>query len=291
MSKEDLEFIKQNTNALKKRIGKPLILNSNNRKIRILQQSQPQLDQLLEDDDVLQGPDLAPVVARMKEEYPIISQTTKYKENFTKSNPLVSVIITTYNQSNLLITLALKSVLAQSYKNLQIIVIADHSIDDTDTQMEKIKDTRVIYKNLLERPKYPNKTPKRFWLVAGAVPHNIGLELATGDFITYCDQDDYFTIDRCEKLVQFSQENQADLVHHPFYIGTPDKIFTYNDSSNLICGKITTSAMFHHSWFKQIPLDVNCWKVDEPGDWNKFKKFKEIGANICRHPEKLSYKR
>lgn len=289
---EDIEFVKQNTKALRK-IVKPKIVNRSNQNIKKMQQLlKPPIpiDQLPEE-EILQGPDLAPVVDRMKNDYPIISQSLEYKEIFTKQNPLVSIIITTYNNSEFLINLALKSVLEQSYTNLQIIVVADHSTDDTDIQMAKILDDRVIYKNLLERPKYPNKTQRRFWLVAGTVPHNTGLELATGDFITYCDQDDYFITDRIEKLVKFSQEKQADLIHHPFYIGTPDNIVTYNDSASLICGKITTSAVFHHSWFKQIPVDLNCWKIDEPGDWNKFKKFKEIGAKICRHPEKLSYKR
>jgi hypothetical protein len=275
---EDIEFVKQNTKALRK-IVKPVKFNSKKTKT----------DKIIEE-TILQGPDLAPLVNRMKNEYPIISKIDQYKEIFTKQNPLVSIIVTTYNNSNLLINIALKSILNQNYKNLQIIVIADHSTDDTDIQMAKIKDTRVIYQNLSKRPNYPINTRQR-WTVAGAVPHNLGLELATGDFITYCDHDDSFTIDRTDKLIEFSRQNKCDLIHHPFYIGTSDHIVTHNDSASLICGKITTSAVFHHSWFKQIPVDLNCWKIDEPGDWNKFKKFKEIGAKICRHPEKLSYKR
>jgi len=43
-------------------------------------------------------------------------------------------------------------------------------------------------------------------------------------------------------------------------------------------------------WFKQIPVDINCWKINELGNWNKFKKFKEIGAKILRYPESLTYK-
>jgi hypothetical protein len=266
-TKNKLQF--RNTKILSRKIPKP---------------------QILEDVNILQGPDLAPVVNRMKNEYPIMSQTNKYKEIFKKPNPLVSIIVTTYNNSNYLINIALKSILNQTYKNLQIIVIADHSTDDTDIQMSKIKDTRIIYKNLSERPNYPKGVRQR-WTVAGAVPHNLGLELSTGDFITYCDHDDAFTPDRIDKLIEFSRQNQCDLIHHPFHIGTPDNVYTYNDSASLICGKITTSAVFHHSWFKQLPVDLTCWKIDEPGDWNKFKKFEEIGAKICRHPEKLSYKR
>jgi len=236
------------------------------------------------------GPNLAPLIEKMKLDYPIISKSPEYKEVFIKQNPLVSIIITTYNGLNDLLQSSLKSCLNQTYQNTQIIVIADHSTDKTDQIIKKIKNPRLIYKNLPTRTIYPGKTRRDIWLIAGTVPHNEGLKIATGDFITYCDQDDIFTPDRIEKLVKFSQEKEVDLIHHPFYIGKPDKIKSKYNSEECYLGKITTSAMFHHSWFKKIPVDINCWKLDEPGDWNKFKKFKEIGAKILRHPDFLTYK-
>jgi len=237
-----------------------------------------------------QGPDLAPLVQKMKEEYPSVSQTSDYKESFTRSCPLTSVIITTYNNSNYLMNISLKSILNQTYKNIQIIVVADHSTDDTDIQISKIKDTRLTYINLPTRTNYPGNTRRDIWLIAGTVPINLGISKATGDFITFCDQDDSFTPDKIEKLVQFSQENQCDFIHHPFYVGSPGKITQRYNSEDLCLGKVTTSAVFHHHWFNQIPWDINCWKIDEPGDWNRFKKFKEIGAKFLRYPEFLTYK-
>lgn len=249
-----------------------------------------QLEPVVEEYNIV-GPDLTPIVEKMKQEYPIISQTNEYKECFYKTNPLVTVMMTTYNQGDTLVNYSLKSILDQTYKNLQIIVVADHSTDNTDILMSKINDSRLTYINLKDPPRYPGKTKRHIWLIAGSYPFNKGLELAEGDFLTHCDHDDAFTENRIEKLVEFIQKNQCDLIHHPFYLGTKDKLISYNDSKELICGKITTSAVFYHHWFKQLPTDINCWKIDEPGDWNRYKKFKEIGAKILRYPDKLTYKK
>jgi len=235
------------------------------------------------------GPDLAPVLERLKIEYPIVSQSPEYKEVFTKQNPLVSVIITTYNNADSLINVALKSVLNQTYKNLQIIVIADHSTDDTDLLMSKIKDNRVIYQNLPKRTVYPGNIKRDAWQVAGTVPMNLGLKLVVGDFITFCDHDDYFVNSRIEKLVNFSQENFADFVYHYFYKGLPSNPLIEYTATKLEHGRVTTSSVFHHSWFKQLPWDINCWKINEPGDWNRFRKFIDIRTKILLFTEFLTY--
>jgi len=237
------------------------------------------------------GPNITPIVEKMKQEYPIVSQTNEYKECFHKSNPLVTVMMTTYNQGDILVNYSLKSILNQTYKNLQIIVVADHSTDNTDLLISKINDSRLTYINLKDPPKYPGKTKRHIWLIAGSYPFNKGLELAKGDFLTHCDHDDAFIETRIEKLVEFIQKNECDLIHHPFYLGTKDKVISYNDSKELMCGKITTSAVFYHHWFKQLPTDINCWTLDEPGDWNRYKKFKYIGAKIMRYHELLTFKK
>ena len=307
---EAQDFIEQNTKALRRRvIPKKKFVNT---KTHIVKVSEiPEVSKIQDvpfgpwsisenykinnDNEVATGPDLAPVVERLKSEYPIVSQTPEYNEVFTKPNPLVSVIITTYNEADNLINVALKSVLNQTYKNLQIIVIADHSTDSTDLEMSKINDSRVIYQNLPNRTIYPGNTTMDVWMVAGTIPHNVGLSLATGDFITYCDHDDSFTLDRIEKLVKYSQENKCDFIHHPFNVEIQSvknsNIYesSINESQNLMCGYVTLPAVFHHSWFKQIPVDINCWKIGEPGDWNKCKKFIEIGARIFRYPDSLTF--
>ena len=57
-------------------------------------------------------------------------------------NPLVTVIIPTYNRSAQ-INKALESVLNQSYSNLEILIIDDGSTDDTETKIREVYDERI----------------------------------------------------------------------------------------------------------------------------------------------------
>ena len=58
--------------------------------------------------------------------------------------PLISVIIPTYNRAAYL-GRALNSVLAQSYENIEVIVIDDASVDDTGSAVKEIPDARLTY--------------------------------------------------------------------------------------------------------------------------------------------------
>jgi glycosyltransferase involved in cell wall biosynthesis len=230
------------------------------------------------------------IMENLKRRFPIERESEEYKEVYTKSNPLVSIVIPTFNKGNILLNYSLKSILAQSYKTLEIIIVGDHCTDNTDELMSTVTDPRVIYTNL---PTRADKGPTELarWNQGGCVPHNYGLEQVTGDFLATFDDDDYMVPDRIEKLVDFIREKKVDFVHHPFHLGTVNNIKGGNDSELPILGKLTTSAVFHHAWFKQIPGDIKCFeKYGEPGDWNKFRKIFELGATVERFPQYVTIK-
>jgi cellulose synthase/poly-beta-1,6-N-acetylglucosamine synthase-like glycosyltransferase len=79
-----------------------------------------------------------------------LQKTAKIKE------PLVSVLIPTYNRRKLLTERSLPSVLKQTYQNLEIIIIGDHCTDDTWEKMEEFNDKRIKFYNLPERREYPD---------------------------------------------------------------------------------------------------------------------------------------
>lgn len=89
---------------------------------------------------------------------------------------LVSVIMPSYNRSHTLIR-AIKSCLSQNYKNIEIIVIDDHSKDNTHDIVLSLKDERIRYFYHSE-----NRGP--------AAARNTGLRNAKGTFITFLDSDD-----------------------------------------------------------------------------------------------------
>src|SRR5215469_9757487 len=64
-----------------------------------------------------------------------IRASPEYQAAFTEPNPLVSICVTTANRPDLLINRSLRSLQEQTYRNLQIIVVGDHCIDDTERRV------------------------------------------------------------------------------------------------------------------------------------------------------------
>lgn len=214
-------------------------------------------------------------------QFQVDRETPEYQDAFNKQNPLVSVVITTYNAGKMLIGHSLKSILQQTYKNLEIIIIDDGSTDNTTELVNFVNDSRIIYHKLYERDK-----TKDTWFTCGAFASNYGLDLCTGDFIASCDDDDFFLPQKIEKLVAFCQQGKYDATHHPFVIHrNPPGTVINIESKYFTAGHITTSTAFHHAWFKRIKIDLD---RQEQGDWNRARKIMELGANVGRYPEALT---
>lgn len=111
----------------------------------------------------------------------------------TSSNvPLISVIIPAFN-SEKTIGETIESVLNQTWKNLELIVINDGSQDSTLDVINSIKDSR------LKVFSYPN---------AGvAASRNRGISQVKGEFISFLDADDLWTTDKLESQLKALQEN------------------------------------------------------------------------------------
>lgn len=116
-----------------------------------------------------------------------------------ENQPIVSVIIPVYNVEDYLCE-CIDSVINQTYKNLEIILVDDGSTDSSgkicDDYAEKDERIRVIHKN----NSGPSKT------------RNVGLEHTKGKYIYFLDSDDYIELNALEMLVQAAETNDADLV-------------------------------------------------------------------------------
>ena len=112
-------------------------------------------------------------------------------------NIKISVIIPTYNRGNL-ISNSIKSVLNQTYKNLEVIVVDDGSTDITPIEIDKIKDERLRYIKLTENS-------------GGSNARNIGIKNAVGKYISFQDSDDIFYPEKLEKQINNIINKNADL--------------------------------------------------------------------------------
>lgn len=123
--------------------------------------------------------------------------------------PLISIIIPFYNVEYY-IENCIRSVLSQTYANLEIILVDDGSKDQSRSIAETIihNDSRAV---IITR------------LNGGlSAARNTGLEAATGDFIFYLDSDDCLKGDCIEKLYAALIENKADIAQANFYYDYPD---------------------------------------------------------------------
>ncbi|HEY0111891.1 MAG TPA: glycosyltransferase family 2 protein [Allosphingosinicella sp.] len=198
----------------------------------------------------------------------------------------MSICIATYNRAKLLRGRSLTSVLEQTYKNIEIIVVGDGCTDETAEMMAEVKDERVRFENLPQRGTYP-EDPHLRWMVAGTAATNRALSLASGDFITHLDDDDEHSADRIEKLVATIQKTRTDLVYHPFVYETADGAWLRNEAEDFLVGRVTTSSILYHRTFKTLGWDPQAYRYREPGDWNRLRKIRYLGARTVRHPDLL----
>jgi glycosyltransferase involved in cell wall biosynthesis len=226
------------------------------------------------------------VADELFEQFQIDKKSQSYQAAFEKDEPIVSVCVGTYNRAELVVNRCIKSILNQDYQNLEVIVVGDCCTDNTEVLISEIEDKRLQFFNLPQRGCYPSN-PEWRWMVAGTVPFNEALKLAKGDFITHLDDDDEYLPDRIGKLVHFIQHGRYDCVWHPFWRETQQGKWQLKSGAHFRRNEVTTSSAFYHNWLKRIPWDLNAFKYNEPGDWNRFRKFKYIGAITAHFPEPL----
>lgn len=99
---------------------------------------------------------------------------------------LVSVIIPTYNREEYLLE-CVQSILNQTYRNIEIIIVSDGGTDDSELKINALGDNRIKWYNL--NINYGRPAPAR----------NYGLSVANGSYICFCDDDDLWVKDKLEK--------------------------------------------------------------------------------------------
>ena len=170
---------------------------------------------------------------------------------------MVSIIIPCYNAEKT-IKRWLESVIIQTYKNIEIVIINDGSIDKTDSIIKKyINDNRIKYYNRSNHG--IGKT------------RNFGIKEATGEYITFLDSDDYLPNDAIDNLYKLAQKNKLDLVVSDYYV----------DNKNIKSEKIKSFPITNVKKNPNLIFDINL------APWNKLYK-KELIENI-KFEENLKY--
>lgn len=116
-----------------------------------------------------------------------------------KAQPIVSVVMATYNRSNI-IGYAIESVRSGSFQDWELIVIGDACTDDTASVVAGINDPRVRFIQL----------DRNYGEQSG--PNNHGVAIATGEYLAFLNHDDLWLPDHLERSIERLQETGADLI-------------------------------------------------------------------------------
>lgn len=127
------------------------------------------------------------------------TQNHEGRQSSNGSNPLITVVLPIYNVAKWLDT-CIQSIVKQTYRNLQIILVDDGSTDESPTICERwaAKDNRI---NVVHQQN------------AGlSAARNTGLRLRKGEYVCFVDSDDYVEHDYVQRMLDTALAEQADMV-------------------------------------------------------------------------------
>ncbi len=143
----------------------------------------------------------------------------------------VSIIMPTFQNARY-IGRAIKSVLSQTYKNFELIIIDNYSKDNTEEIVESFNDSRIIYE------KFSNE---------GVISksRNKGISLSNGEYIAFLDSDDWWQKDKLFLCLD-ALDDSVEIIYHKM------KVIRHSNYFNLSSvGRAPKFKSLNHSLLRQ----------------------------------------
>ncbi|RZK58193.1 MAG: glycosyltransferase family 2 protein [Pedobacter sp.] len=195
-------------------------------------------------------------------------------------SPLVSVIIPLYN-SEKHITETLQSIYAQTYDNIEVIIVDDGSTDNSY--------------NIANNVRQPNTIVLKQANKGASAARNLGIKHANGQFIQFIDADDLISEDKIELQINLLKDKLNALAvcstihfadgNNPILevASSYEEDFLFNDNNpmhfliNLMGGYSAGGSMIPiHSWL--VPKSI----IELAGNWNEKLSMDDDGEYFCR---------
>lgn len=123
----------------------------------------------------------------------------------------ISIIIPTYNRFNYLLN-AVQSVQNQSYKNIEIIIVNDHSTQSEYYQPhDLLKDCTLIH--------LTKNSKQMFGFACAAYVRTVGIKQSTGDYVAFLDDDDYWFPHKLELQLSMMKTHNCNMSSTEALIG------------------------------------------------------------------------
>ena len=171
----------------------------------------------------------------------------------------ISIIVPVYNAEKT-IERCLDSLIGQTKKELEFIIINDGSFDRTEELIKKYDDKRIKY--------YKNKNQ------GIGKTRNFGIEKATGKYLMFVDSDDYVDKNMCKRLFEKCEKKDLDMVICDYY-----KVFESGQKEKIYLGNFEDSSL------EENPNII----TEHLNPWAKLYNREMIIKNNIKFVENLKY--
>ena len=201
--------------------------------------------------------------------------------------PIFSVVIPTFNREKLL-SIAIRSVLAQSIEDWELIIVDNHSNDQTQDLINRIDDDRIRFFKL-----------QNFGSISKS--RNLGITKALGEWVAFLDSDDWWAPNKLETCLSSLNEN-VDFIYHDMEVESQSFF-----RRNLVCRQLkspifvdlilngnpiaASSVVARKSLFNQINGMDESIEMVTTADFNTWLKMSLISEKFFRIPEFLGHYR
>ncbi|MDA9985679.1 glycosyltransferase [Alphaproteobacteria bacterium] len=204
--------------------------------------------------------------------------------------PSVSVVMPTYNNANY-INRALDSILNQTFADFEVIVIDNHSTDNTEEIVCKLKDSRVRYFKINNNGVI-------------AKSRNLGIQNARGEWIAFLDSDDWWTDDKLSLCMAHANVN-VDVIYHDLKIVPRRPLMVWKNKIKgkqlrkptpidlLLLGNVipNSSVIVRKNIIKKAGLISEDRALVAVEDYSTWLKISAITENFLYIPKPLGYYR
>lgn len=197
----------------------------------------------------------------------------------TGIDPLISVIIPTYNRANVL-ERAINSALKQTHQNLEVLVVNDGSTDNTSKTVNNFDDRRINY--------FQHNSNK-----GANTARNLGIRKSNGQYVAFLDDDDYWHKRKIELQLKKFRESEDDVgivyckvavvrKNKKKFVTTPDiEGYVFKDALRMELNEAINSSMLFRRYYLQkvMPLDESlpgAQDTDLVIQLSKFCRFKYV---------------
>jgi hypothetical protein len=205
--------------------------------------------------------------------------TEDYDAAFAVPEPLVSIVIPTWNRLDALLERAIPSALAQTHKNIELLVVGDASPPELARAVAALSDPRITFHNLTIRGPY-DVDAYRSWLASGTPGFNSGVAMANGLWIAPLGDDDEFESDHVERLLAEARERRLEFVYSRGRVLLPDGRETILGEFPPRLTQVGLQASLYHAGLSFIELELGHALFDKPNDWGMVHRMMRIGVRI-----------